>query len=456
MEGQHGSSCGRRIAEQIQRINGTKSQAALEIHRHCGVTLLRAHRVAYGYTLIEVTDRLKTILRERGADADGLAHQTVSRWETGVDTPTARYFDALCFLYRTRPDRLGYGHDYSEEEAPEPRSEALDTINVVGPEIFEVLHAAGMGARLNGNTARKAVEFFERRAEQSGYDLYTSTPLDFVPARMIDIASIQKILLQRQPASLEMRLYRALAKNAGFIGVRLTDVASVQETFNWFGVARQAARRGQDAGIEAWIAGHLCDAHACYSHSLRQGLGAARVAQLANGERPNSAALFGFLSEAGVQARLGNRRETLDAVRKAERIFDALPDDMIAADGIRIPEYFLRWHQSNALSIVGEGRLAGPLRERAMTLSFGSGDLVGRSLLCLDQAALMFSAGELDGACHHVRQAFDVPAEFHIGQIPTRTKTIMQGLASSQVGTAEVRTLVEFLRSLNGPETYPA
>src|SRR5690349_10055073 len=51
MEGQHGSSCGRRIAEQIERVNGTKSHAALEIHRHCGVSLLRAHRIAYGYTL---------------------------------------------------------------------------------------------------------------------------------------------------------------------------------------------------------------------------------------------------------------------------------------------------------------------------------------------------------------------------------------------------------------------
>jgi hypothetical protein len=207
--------------------------------------------------------------------------------------------------------------------------------------------------------------------------------------------------------------------------------------------------------MEAWIAGHLCDAHACYGHSLRHGLDAARVAQLASGSAPNSAALFGYLSEAGVQARLGHRRETLVAVRTAERVFDSLPADMIAADGIRIPEYFLRWHQSNALSIVGAGRLADPLRQRALTLSAESGDLVGRSLLHLDRSALMFSAGEIDGACHFVREAWDVPAEFHVGQIPSRTKTILSALPASQIGTPEVRLLVEYLRSLNGAQLYP-
>ena len=442
MDKQHTSACGRRIAGHIDQAHGSRYDAAMAVHQHCGVSLLRAHRIAHGYTLTEVTDRLKDILRERGLPSEGLAHQMVSRWENGGDTPSARYFDALCYLYRTRPDRLGFGHDYTEDE-PEPSSR------------LEIIDAIEGPVRLNGAAARRAVEFFEQRAERSGYELYTSAPIDFVPARMVDIAGIQRMLLQRQPSGLERRLYRTLAKNAGFVGVRLTDVASVQETFHWFGVARHAARRAQDGSIEAWNAGHLCDAHACYGHSLRQGLDAARVAQLASGSAPNPAALFGYLSEAGVQSRLGRRRETLEAVRMAERIFGALPPDMTAADGIRIPEYFLRWHQSNALSIIGEGRLSGPLRQRALTLSYESGDLVGRSLLHLDQAALMFSAGEVDGACRFVREAWDVPEEFHVGQIPSRTKVILSTLPASRAGSTEVKELVEYLRSLNGPQLYP-
>jgi hypothetical protein len=387
----------------------------------------------------------------------------VSRWETGSDLPTARYLDALCYLYRTRPDRLGFGNDYSDR-APLPATGSDDedemrrrrflqaaassaVIAAAPPEVGELLADS---RRRDGRSARAAVELFERRVEQSGYHLYTTAPVDFVPARMLDIAGIQKLLLHGQPMDLQRRLYRALAKNAGFIGIRLTDVASVQETFNWFGVGRHAARRAEDAGVEAWIAGHLCDAHSCYGHSLRRGLETARVAQLANGTAPNSAALFGYLSEAGVQARLGRRRETLDAVRAAERIFDALPESMIAADGIRIPEYFLRWHQSNALSIVGEARLAGPLRRRALEQPLSRGDLVGRSLLYLDEADLLFRSGDLEQACGLVRAAWDeVPTGFHVGQIPSRTSTILRALPTSRSATPEVTSLREYVHTLS-------
>jgi len=62
----------------------------------------------------------------------GLSHQTVSRWETGADFPSSHYFDALCRLYHTRPDRLGFGHDYSAmpstthpDGAEQPQPDAL-------------------------------------------------------------------------------------------------------------------------------------------------------------------------------------------------------------------------------------------------------------------------------------------------------------------------------------------
>lgn len=454
MDRQHSSSCGRRLAQEVEMAGGAKHDAVMAINRHCNVSLLRAHRIAYGYTLVEVTVLLKKILRERKVSCEGLAHQTVSRWETGLDNPSERYFDGLCYLYKTRPDRLGFGYDYSVP-APAVNSSATRQNSYVSNFVAISSFPDGAAdipwgsARLHGWSALRAVEALEQRAEQSGYELYTTSPMDFVPARMIDLAGIQRLLLQSQSSDVARRLNRAAAKNAGFIGIRLTDVASVQETFNWFSIARQAARRAQDAGIEAWIAGHMCDGYACYGFSLRQGLDAARVAQLANGTRPNSAALFGYLAEAGVQARLGRRRETLDAVRRAEKIYEALPPNMIAADGIRIPEYFLRWHQSNALSIIGEGRLADPLRKRALELPLGKNDVVGRGLLHLDEASLLFCSGDLGEACRLVKKVWDeVPDEFYVGQIAGRTTTILQGLKPVQEMSPEFRSLKEYLRLL--------
>jgi hypothetical protein len=333
------------------------------------------------------------------------------------------------------------------------RSAAVNALVAATPiEIGGLLGGSdGSSVPSRGRAALAAVEAVELRTEQSGYEVYSAAPADFIPARTVDIAGIQKLLLCGQTLDVQRRLYRALAKNAGFVAVRLTDIAGAPETFNWFSMAKHAARRAGDPGIEAWIVGHMSDAHSCYGYSLRKGLDAAHVAQAVGGSRPNSAAVFGFLVEAGLQARLGRRAETVSAVHRAESIFNALPSSAIAADGIRIPEYFLRWHQSNALSVVGERELAEELRKRALELPFSRQDLVGRALLVLDEASLLFKAGEVEQASGLVKAAWDeLPAEFHVGQIPSRTAQILSGLNRAQSASQEVQTLKEYVRSL-GP-----
>jgi transcriptional regulator with XRE-family HTH domain len=448
MSTQHGSSCGRKIAIQLQLHGASEQEIASAVSKHCNVSLLRAHRIAYGYTLIEVADLMKKILRERGVPGEGLAHQTVSRWENGLDSPSERYFDVLCQLYRTRPDLLGFGHDYSLDDRASAGLKLGNPLSgVPGASLSAINDRALVLPQITyGASTLRAVELLEQRADESGYELYTAHPVKFIPARMFDLAHIQALLLQSQSHDVQRRLHRTAAKNAGFIGIRLTDVANADETFSWFSIATQSARRAQDAGIEAWIAGHMSDGYSCYGYSLTQGLNVAKLAQTVNGPRPNPAALFGYLAEAGIQARLDRRRETLEAVRQAHRIFEALPQQQIIPDGIRIPEYFLRWHQSNALSIIGEARLADPLRRRALELPLGNGDLIGRALLRLDEASLRFRAGEVDEGCRLIRKAWDeVPVDLHAGQITSRARTIIGGLEPAYRMTCDVCALWEYL-----------
>jgi transcriptional regulator with XRE-family HTH domain len=457
MSKQHGASCGRQIAIRLQLRGAPRQEIVTAICGHCNVSPLRAYRIAHGYTLVEVADLLRKLLRESGTPSEGLAHQTVSRWENGLDSPTERYFDALCRLYRTRPDLLGFGHDYSVDDesdtiGPQP-GKLLSAGIGSGNHSFPVQSASDLALPqvLYGTSSLGAVELLEQRAEESGYNVYSGHPADFIPARMIDLASIQGLLLQGQTLDVQRRLHRVAAKNAGFIGIRLTDVAVADETFSWFSIARRAARQAQDAEMEAWVAGHVSDGYSCYGVSFEQGLKAAKIAQTINGSRPNHGTLFGYLAEAGNQARLGRRRETLAAVRSAQRVFEALPQEQIAADGIRIPEYFLCWHQSNALSIIGEARLADPLRSRALKLPMGKGDLIGRALLGLDEASLRFRDGEVDEGSRLVKQVWDeAPADLRPGQIVSRTKKILGGLEPLHQVTQTVRSLRDYLHDLNG------
>jgi transcriptional regulator with XRE-family HTH domain/tetratricopeptide (TPR) repeat protein len=117
MTGRHPRSCSRQIRERL--VGASRWQVAGAIHQHCGVTLLKAHRLAGDWTLEQVADRVCVICEESGRGRPLLTAQRVSHWESGREAPSAKYLDALCRLYRTRPDRLGFGRDYSDD-ADEP------------------------------------------------------------------------------------------------------------------------------------------------------------------------------------------------------------------------------------------------------------------------------------------------------------------------------------------------
>ncbi|WP_067899889.1 helix-turn-helix domain-containing protein [Nocardia vaccinii] len=447
----------RRVAHAVQLAGGSDHQAALAVHHQCGLSLLRAHRIARGYTLVEAVELLKDVLASRGTPSAGLSHQRLSQWEHGQDVPTPRYLDALCYLYRTRPDRLGFGNDYSDLEPLSHNGiqDAMDRRHFLGlasaSAAAVTAHPAAelFGEEIGSSGARPTtaaqVALLEERTERIGYHLYTA-PADFIPARMVDLARIQTCLLTTRSEELRRRLHRLYAKNAGLIAMRLTDVAGAGDAFAWYGIARRAARRAQDDAVQAWIAAWTCDACAGYGR-LDLGLAAARAAQSAGAERANSATVLGFLTEAGVQARSGRHRETLEAVRKADRMFDRLPEKATAADGFHASEYLLRWHQANALALVGAHEHATPLRERVLELPVARHDRVGLALLQLDGAAAGLDAGQAEQCCHTIGSIWSrLPDDLRFGLVHERIVELLDALESRRIAipeAAEVRQLLE-------------
>src|SRR6266545_4800186 len=77
---------------------------------------LEAWRFAHGWSRTEVSARLDALY-----EADGLAPPRISsaelcRWEHGQRRPSDERIEYLCRLYATRPDRLGFGVDYSNAD----------------------------------------------------------------------------------------------------------------------------------------------------------------------------------------------------------------------------------------------------------------------------------------------------------------------------------------------------
>ncbi|RJO79230.1 hypothetical protein D5S18_02515 [Nocardia panacis] len=394
MDSRHSLACGRDIARELATAGGSDWEAAQAIRARCGVSALRAHRMARGYTLTEVARRLQQVLTDRGIACSGLSHQSVSRWETGLDMPSYQFLDALCRLYRTRPDRLGFGSDYSGSDEPAPARRGLPS------------------------TAGATVRALEEGVERSGRLVYILPPSEYIPARIRELATVQQLLLGEHSAETQRRLRRVEALLAGFVAFRLNDVADMHDTFPWFYKSRRAARRAEDPALEAWLHGHLAHGHECYRHALDQGLAAARSAQTGDGDKASAARVFGLVVEAGIQARIGRRREALTALSAADRMFEALPPRATAEDNIGTSEYILRWHQSHALSSIGEWRAAEEIRGRVLELPMAHRDQVGRALLDLDMAALLERRGELDRAATLIRQVWHrLPTELRVGQV---------------------------------------
>ncbi|WP_066360967.1 helix-turn-helix domain-containing protein [Herbidospora mongoliensis] len=74
---------------------------------------LEAWRFANGWTRGEVSARLDQLYQSAGLAPPGIDQASICRWEHGERRPSDERIEYLCRLYRTRPDKLGFGIDHS-------------------------------------------------------------------------------------------------------------------------------------------------------------------------------------------------------------------------------------------------------------------------------------------------------------------------------------------------------
>jgi excisionase family DNA binding protein len=89
-------------------------ELAAQLAAQAGITRLWAWRLATGWTRAELLGRL------RQAGDPSVDESMLWRWETGERAPGRKHLDRLYRVYQTRPDRLGYGHDYTPAGAAPP------------------------------------------------------------------------------------------------------------------------------------------------------------------------------------------------------------------------------------------------------------------------------------------------------------------------------------------------
>ena len=96
---------------------GLLHRMAVDIAGQCGHTLLKAHRLAWGWTVTEAVDAFHQMCRRENIKPRGLVARSWMDWEAG-SRPNWDYQDLLSRLFHTSPVRLGWAADYTPAGPP--------------------------------------------------------------------------------------------------------------------------------------------------------------------------------------------------------------------------------------------------------------------------------------------------------------------------------------------------
>jgi transcriptional regulator with XRE-family HTH domain len=246
----------RREVEELATLRRTQGrppqETAAEIVGIAGITRLWAWRLAKGWRRAELLERLRR-LGDPSVDESMLW-----RWEIGERDPSKEHLDRLCQVYQTRPDLLGYGHDYSRRPAPatgrhgpDPRLAPWPT----GMTALEVEPLAMVQALTVSGVSAETLVFLERTAERLQWSARTAGAAGAAPLE--DMArqyrAVRTALWRRQRVEERRRLARVAARLGGQLGLALWELDE-PVALAYFDASQVAAEEAGDPALAAWVA----------------------------------------------------------------------------------------------------------------------------------------------------------------------------------------------------------
>ncbi len=418
----------------------TRDQLTESIARRLKVSPLRAHRLAAGKRLTQIAEELRAIHRARfGADAS-LSHQNVSKWETGKDSPSARYRDLLCQLYATSSAKLGLEKDYSQSADP-----VLAEPVVINRR--EMMQAAGFavteGVLADLDSARRRTEYFMQKIQvvpaslpslvnhvrELGYSIRFTEPQAFLQSAWRAYTALQAMWKQRQTSSTQRRLGREIAKLCGLIAIDLNAMGNADAADDWFRSGRSHARDADDHQLEAWLVVYEAMSHLWHRRRPGRTLELATEARDLAGRLPSAGAVLAALMQARAWARLDQPAEARAALGAAESTWSALNPEAAQDETVfGCYEQLLRMYQSDVMTIIGDYREAIEIQGRALALTPRAAGLdVDTALVYFDRAACLAGQHSLESATDLATRTYrEVSPGFRHGATAQRAEQMVE------------------------------
>jgi tetratricopeptide (TPR) repeat protein len=217
------------------------------------------------------------------------------------------------------------------------------------------------------------------------------------------------------------------------------DVASA-----WARTARIAADEADDPAIRSWVWAQEAYVY-FYDGRLAEAVAVARHAQ----EGAGRAAAVGVPLAAALEARalavLGERREALITLERAESALSRLADEVVTSSALGYNEAQLRFHEGNALTHLRDTEAAQASQQRALEL-YPPEDYLDRALVGLDQATCLAHQGDAEAAAEAATRAMvRLTADQRAGLVAARCREVLTILDCQRAATPEVHELRDLL-----------
>jgi tetratricopeptide (TPR) repeat protein len=207
-----------------------------------------------------------------------------------------------------------------------------------------------------------------------------------------DFAELQQVIGRCHSPTALRRLLRVAAHLSGLVCLTLIKLDDRTAFRGWARTARIAAREADDAVTHSWVLAQEAYGH-FYSNDFGQAIGVAREAQAVVPKSPCVGAVLAAALKARALAALGRADETRTALDQAEVLLSGLDASAVVASAFGYNEAQLRFHESNALTHLGDTKRARLAQDRALDL-VPAEDFMDRAFTHLDRAECLARDGD--------------------------------------------------------------
>lgn len=315
-----------------------------------------------------------------------------SRWVLGEGTaprPAARRVLEAAFELPVNELLAQLPDETTLDSEPVPLS-GLDRLRV---QALELLHG-------DNPVAASSLDDWARTIEQHGIATRYVGSADLLPVLTRDFADLQQYIARRPSLSAMRLLNHASARLAGLLSLTLLKTGQAESSREWSKAAWLISLEVGDPSTSSWVRAQ--DAYSFfYDKRIREAISTARHAQDAANGRPSVGFVLAAALEARAQAVLGRQREALAAIYCAEEALGRLDSESSGESAFGYDEAQLRFHQSNALTRLGDFDGAMKAQQQALSL-YHQDNYMDRALVLLDRAELLARLGDVQGAIDEV------------------------------------------------------